>query len=175
MPDRVLVLGLGNVLLTDDGAGVAAVCRLIRDWEVPEGVSVLDGGTLGLSLLPYIEDTKHLILVDAVRAGAAPGTIVRVTGDEVGPAVATRLSPHQVGVADLLQGASLIDREPGTVLLLGIEPERIALGVTRSPSVEGAIDALVAEVVAELERLGYPPRRRTVKEEWLDAGRALGI
>lgn len=174
----VVVLGLGNVLLTDDGLGIAAVHRLGRDWTMPETVELLDGGTLGLSLLPYIENATHLILVDAVRTGAAPGTLLRVEGEDVGPAVATRLSPHQVGVADLLSGASLIEKRPGTVLLLGIEPGSLELGVERTPAVEGAMGALLEEVVAELGRLGHPPRRRTTpsaRGEEPDVARTLGL
>ncbi|HEY7441077.1 MAG TPA: hydrogenase maturation protease, partial [Vicinamibacterales bacterium] len=93
----LVVLGLGNVLLEDDGIGAAAVALLLERYEVPPGVRVLDGGTLGLSLLPYIDAADALILVDAIRAEGSPGSLVRLDGTEVAPAVATRLSPHQVG------------------------------------------------------------------------------
>ncbi len=141
-------------------------------------MQALDGGTLGLSLLPYIENTPHLILLDAVRSGAPPGSLVRVTGEQVAPVVATRLSPHQVGVADLLSGAHLIARRPGRVLLLGVEPARITLGIERTPVVEAAIEPLLEEVVAELARLGHPPRLRpspAFDEAGADAARALGL
>jgi hydrogenase maturation protease len=112
MSDRtpLIVLGLGNVLLEDDGVGVAAVTLLRDGYDVPAGVRILDGGTLGLSLLPYLEEAEVLILVDAIRADAPPGSFVRLDGDAVPPAVATRLSPHQIGVADLLDGARWLDR-----------------------------------------------------------------
>ncbi|MGZ8255244.1 MAG: hydrogenase maturation protease, partial [Burkholderiaceae bacterium] len=107
MSDRtpLLVLGLGNVLLADDGVGSAAVAELHDRYEPCAGARVLDGGTLGLSLLPYLDAADIVILVDAIRADAPPGSFVRLDGDEVAPAVATRLSPHQIGVADLLDGA----------------------------------------------------------------------
>ena len=92
----LLVLGLGNVLLEDDGVGAAAVSLLLERYKVPPGVQVLDGGTLGLSLLPYLNAADAVILIDAVRAEGPPGSLVRVEGNEVAPAVATRLSPHQV-------------------------------------------------------------------------------
>ena len=88
---ELLILGLGNVLCADDGAGVAAVVRLARERSVPPGVWVLDGGTLGLSLLPLVESGRDVILVDAVRTEAPPGTLVRLEGDDVLPAALERL------------------------------------------------------------------------------------
>lgn len=158
----VVVLGLGNVLLTDDGVGIAAVHRLERDYEMAAGVQVLDGGTLGLSLLPYIERARHLLLVDAVRADGRPsGALVRIDGEEVAPAVADRLSPHQIGVADLLSGARWLARYPDAVVLLGLVPEDLGLGTERTPAVEAAIPALVEAVAAELTAIGFAPRPRT--------------
>jgi len=153
----VLVLGLGNVVCTDDGAGIAAIHKLIREYELPEGVLALDGGTLGLSLLPLVDSADQVILVDAVNADGPAGTLVRIEGDEVAPAVYERLSPHQIGVADLLAGASLLDKYPERVLILGVVPESIELGLERTPAVDAAIPELVQRVVEELAALGYPP------------------
>ena len=152
----LLVLGLGNVLLTDDGVGPVAVERLSHRYSAPDGVRVLDGGTLGLALLHYVEDCETLVIVDAVRAEASPGTLVRLTGEDVGAAVATRLSPHQVGVADLLEGADLLGRKPPTIVLLGIVPESLELGYGLSPLVERAVPDLVKLVVKETASLGFP-------------------
>jgi hydrogenase maturation protease len=157
----LLVLGLGNVLLQDDGLGVAAVTQLIERYDQPDGVRILDGGTLGLLLLPVVQQADRLILVDAILAGAAPGSLVRLTGDEVGPAVASRLSPHQVGVADLLEGARWLDRYPSSVVLLGLVPASIDLGVSLSAAVQPNLAALVDRVVAEARALGFQFRPRT--------------
>ena len=151
----LLILGLGNLLCADDGVGVSAVACLMEDWEAPEGVVVMDGGTLGLSLLPYLQDARRVILVDAVRADAPPGSLVRLEGEDVGYAVAARLSPHQVGVADLLQGAHLIGRYPDAVVLVGIVPSSIALGLARTPAVQAGIPALVSNVLAEAANFGF--------------------
>lgn len=156
----VLVLGLGNVVCQDDGAGIAAIHKLLREYELPEGVLALDGGTLGLSLLPLVDSAEQVIMVDAIRAEGPPGTLVRIEGDEVAPAVYERLSPHQIGVADLLAGASLLDRYPDRVVLIGVVPESIDLGLGRTPAVDASIPALVERVVQELDALGYPPVRR---------------
>ena len=160
-PDRLLVLGLGNVLLSDDGLGIAAVSLLERHYQAPDGVSVLDGGTLGLALLPLLEEADDAILVDAVRADAPPGSLVRLDGDAVPPAVRERLSPHQIGVADLLDGVRLRGRSPRRIALLGLVPETLELGVARSAAVEAGIPDLVERIVTEARGMGYAftPRR----------------
>lgn len=175
MSERVplLVLGLGNVLLEDDGVGSAAVARLRERYDWPETVQVLDGGTLGLSLLPWVEQADTLILVDAVRTDDAPGSIVRLDGDEVGPAVATRLSPHQVGVADLLEGARWRGRYPARVVLIGLVPASMELAVGLSQAVGPALEALVERVAREAAALGFPFRARRADYDEL-RGRPAG-
>ena len=157
-PTPLLVLGLGNVLLADDGVGSAAVTELLDRYEPCDGARVLDGGTLGLSLLPYLDQANVVILVDAIRANAPPGTFVRLDGDEVAPAVLTRLSPHQIGVADLLDGARWLDRYPARVILLGLVPESIELAIGLTPRVAGGLPGLVTRVVGEAAALGFPFR-----------------
>jgi hydrogenase maturation protease len=154
-PTSILVLGLGNVLLADDGVGPLALARLERDYCIPRGVRLAEGGTLGLALLDEIAQAQHLILVDAVATEEPPGTLVRLDGEAVRDAVRDRLSVHQVGVADLLDAARLIGRYPASVVLLGIVPDRIGLAVTRTRAVEAALPALVAAVVDELRAHGY--------------------
>ena len=171
----VLVLGLGNAVCQDDGAGIAAVHRLTREYDLPEGVLALDGGTLGLSLLPLVDSAAQVILIDAIQANAPPGTLVRIEGDEVPPAVYERLSPHQIGVADLLAGATLLDRYPDRVV-----SESIDLGLGRTKAVDASIPELVAQVVEELRALGYPPVRRLDHHDqapWTanDVARTLGM
>jgi hydrogenase maturation protease len=166
MSDRtgLLVLGLGNLLLEDDGVGSAAVVLLDAHYAAPEGARVLDGGTLGLSLLPYLEDADRVILVDAVKFDGAPGAFVRLDGNEVGPAVATRLSPHQVGVADLLDGARWLGHYPQQVVLLGLVPESMKLAVGLSPRVRPALPGLVARIVEEARAMGFAFRHRNADE-----------
>ena len=156
---ELLVLGLGNVLLGDDGAGPAVIARLRDRHVVPAGMRLFDGGTLGLSLLPYLEDARRVILVDAVAADAPAGTLVRLEGADVGPAVATRLSPHQIGVADLLDGARWHNRQPERLVLLGVVPESIELGVGLSAPVRRALPRLIDLVCAEARICGFvlPP------------------
>jgi hydrogenase maturation protease len=153
---RLLILGLGNLLCRDDGLGAFVAAAIAETREIPEGVRVLDGGTLGLALLPYLEDADQAILVDAILADAAPGTIVRLEGDDVGPAVAARLSVHQVGVSDLIEAARWRGRIPPTLVLLGVVPASVELGVGLSVPVREAAPDLLRLVCDEAGRLGFP-------------------
>ncbi len=151
----VLVLGLGNVLLGDDGLGPVTLARIERDYRIPAGVRLIDGGTLGLALLGELAQAMHVILVDAVATGEPPGTLVRLDGEALSDAVRDRLSVHQVGVADLLDAARLIGRYPDSVVLLGLAPGSIGFGVTRTAAVEEALGTLVSAAVQEVKSLGY--------------------
>jgi hydrogenase maturation protease len=155
-PTGVLVLGLGNILLGDDGLGAAALARIESGYCIPAGMRLEDGGTLGLGLLGLLAEAERVILVDAVRTDSPPGTLVRLDGDQVMPAVRDRLSPHQVGVAELLDTARLIGCYPATVTLIGLVPESLDLGLERSPAVAASLDELVEAIVREVAALGYP-------------------
>lgn len=182
-PDRpiaLLVLGLGNLLCGDDGVGPAAINLLSRRFNAPDGVRVVDGGTLGLSLLPYLEDAQQVLLVDAIRANEPPGSFIRIEGDDVGPAVYARLSVHQVGVADLLNGARWLDRYPARLTLIGLVPASIELGLERSVAVESRLPALVDQIVAEARHLGYEFRPKGTDEAGMprsisDVARLFGL
>lgn len=152
--DLLLILGLGNVLCADDGLGIAAVERLREEYDIPDGVQVLDGGTLGMSLLSWLSDARDVILVDAIRDDGPPGTLVHLTGDEVAPAVRERLSVHQVGVTDLLDGLRLLGDWPEHLSLIGLVPESFDMHFGLSAQVADRLDDLVAAVVREAAELG---------------------
>jgi len=154
--DPLLVLGLGNLLCQDDGVGVAAVAWLHRHFEAAPGVRVLDGGTLGLALLPTLETAEVVLIIDAIRSDGPPGSFVRLEGEDVAHAAEHRLSVHQVGVSDLLGAARWQGSLPARLLLLGLVPQSMELGVERTPAVAAALPALVDQVLAECAALGYP-------------------
>lgn len=158
----LLVLGLGNVLCGDDGVGPAAIAELDRRYLVPEGVHLADGGTLGLTLLPLLADAERVLLIDAVRTDAPAGTMVRLLGEEVAPAVRARLSVHQIGVADVLDGLELCGHWPRRIALLGLVPETMELQLERSPAVQRMLVQLVDAVAEEATRWGYVFVPRTV-------------
>lgn len=162
--DPLLVLGLGNVICRDDGLGVAAVLRLLDGFRPAPGVRVLDGGTLGLALLPTLEAADTVLIVDAIRSEGPPGSLVRLEGEDVAQAAHDRLSVHQVGVSDLIGAARWQGSLPRRLLLLGLVPESIDLGLERTPAVEAALPALVDAVRAECAALGHPFLPRSAGE-----------
>ena len=171
----VLILGLGNLLCGDDGAGVIVAHRLRRDYAMPPNVRVVDGGTLGLDLLALVAASDRVILVDAVRGDGPPGTLVRLAGDDVAPAVYEQLSVHQIGVSDLLGGVALCDDYPDEVVIVGVVPEMTSLAYGCTPAVEAALPALADNVIAELARMGYEVERRAEAAADNDNARALGL
>ena len=156
---ETLVLGLGNILLGDEGLGVRAVERLLEKYEFPEEVQVMDGGTLGLDLLPYVEDCRRLLVIDAVQAGKVPGTLVRLSGTEIPVFLdVSRVSPHQDGLQDLLAVAALKGYLPEKVVLWGIQIQSLGVGLELSPAVASRMDSLVEKILSELAHWGIEPQ-----------------
>ncbi|PLX80439.1 MAG: HyaD/HybD family hydrogenase maturation endopeptidase [Desulfuromonas sp.] len=151
---RVLVLGLGNALMSDDAFGVRVVERLQSRYRFPDGVTVLDGGTLGLDLLPRLEGVDKLLIVDAIEMHAEPGEIFRLEGEEVPRAFANKLSVHQMGVQDLLAVAELQGCCPPELVVRGAQPGSIEMNLELTPAVADAIDATVENVVKDLLEWG---------------------
>ncbi len=150
---RTVVIGLGNPLMGDDGAGLEALARL-REWRLDE-VDLVDGATWGLSLLPVIEDAERLILVDAIAAGAAAGDLVELERDRLPIYLERKLSPHQVDLRDALAVAEWRGRLPAQVVAIGVQPERVELGTELSACVADAMDGVVHAVVRRLELWGH--------------------
>jgi len=140
--------------MSDDGAGVRAVQELQRSYSFPDNVSVVDGGTLGLDLLPMLEGVTHLILVDAVETGEKPGTLIRLTGEQLPIALETKLSPHQMGLKDLLAVSGLMGHVPREMVLVGVQPGSIEMGAELTVEVNSKLDEIVANILAELEKTG---------------------
>jgi hydrogenase maturation protease len=154
---NVLILGIGNVLMTDDSVGVRVVNELERRYRFPESVELLDGGTSGIELLSYIADRDYLIIIDAIRSDFPPGTVVRVEGEDVPARFMTRISPHQLGLSDLLAAANLTGELPKNMILFGIEPKQVSLGLEMTHEVKKNFEKLIATVVDELNRIGCAP------------------
>ena len=150
----ILVLGLGNTIMTDDGFGVRVVEALSSRYRFDGDVRLLDGGTLGLDLLPHLEMVERLLIVDALQMQAAPGTVCRLEGAEVPRAFASKLSVHQMGVQDLLAVSELMGHLPAELVVWGVQPESIEMGTELTATVAAAIEPVVDGVVAELRRWG---------------------
>jgi hydrogenase maturation protease len=154
---QTLVLGIGNLLMMDDGVGVRVAQALAENFIFPSHVKVMDGGTLGLDLLPAIEGMDRLMVIDAIDNGDQPGTLIRLEGDTVPMTLATKVSPHQMGLKDLLLVADLQGNTPSTIVLFGIQPACIDMGMELSPAVQASIQGLTDAVLAELEGWGISP------------------
>jgi hydrogenase maturation protease len=157
---RAVVLGIGNMLMTDEGIGVHVVKALVQRYDFSAEVEVIDGGTTGMELLPELEGAGHLIVVDAILIGQPPASVVRLEGDQVPAFFKTKLSPHQVGLSDVLAALAFKSAAPGYVVLIGVQPVTLALGMELSPPVKARLDEVVDLVVAELAASGHPARLR---------------
>lgn len=149
---KTVVLGLGNVLHADDGAGAQAIQRLRENARVPPDVSLIEGGTLGLELLSYVWDCSRLIVIDAVDVGEPPGTVVRMSGEELN-SLPGNSSVHQLGVPDLLVALRVLGGGQPEVVLLGIQPANTEWSTELSPAVAAAMDVLVMAAIQELQVL----------------------
>ena len=147
------VIGLGNPLMGDDGFGLVALERL-REWDL-DGVELADGGTWGMSLLPLVEDSDRLLLLDAIAAGSQPGDVVVLERERLPIYLQRKLSPHQVDLSDVLAAAEWRGRLPAETVAIGVEPLSVELRYNLSPVVDRAVDAAVDAVIARLERWGH--------------------
>lgn len=147
MTGRVLVLGIGNLLMGDDGVGIHVLRALPPGPALPAGTTVVEGGTAGLALLPLLVTTPTAIVVDAVDVGADPGSVHLLPGRSAGSADRP-ISVHQAGCADLLAAAQLAGARPDQIEIVGIQPARVAAGMQLSPVCRAAVPPAVSLVIA---------------------------
>jgi len=163
MPVRgTVVIGLGNPLMGDDGLGLAVLERLRDGWRLPEDVELVDGGTWGMNLLPAIEDAQRVLLIDAIEIGAAPGTEIILPRDRLPRYLATKISPHEVDLRDVLALAELRGTLPEYTTAIGLQPARIELSEELSDVVREGLDHLVATAVRLLAEWGHVCTPRVV-------------
>lgn len=157
---RIVVLGIGNILLTDEGVGVRVIEQLERDYRLPPEIEVIDGGTCGMEMLEQLEDLDGLIVVDCVRHGKPPATPVLLKDDDVPVFFKTKLSPHQVSLSDVLASLEFTGRAPKSTAIIGIQPVSMSLGMELSPEVAARVPELLATTLAELAALGITVEAR---------------
>jgi hydrogenase maturation protease len=148
--DGVLVLGMGNLVHSDDGVGVHAIQCLERDPRVPPGTVLLDGGTHGLGLLPHISGFSRLLVIDAVDAGQPPGTVVRFEGGAL-HGLPGKSSVHQLGFADMMVALKLLGEAPPELVVFGVQPLSTEWSGELTTPVREALPALLDAVVRQLE------------------------
>ena len=146
--DGTVIIGIGNIIRSDDGLGVHAVRRLRERHPLAHDVELIEGGTAGLLLLPCLDGARRAIIVDAISVGHPPGTLVRLkSGDG---AFSTGMTPHDVGLADLLDAARLTNALPDELVVHGVQPASTAMGTELTPPVAAALDPLVDAIHTDL-------------------------
>ncbi|HXE39471.1 MAG TPA: HyaD/HybD family hydrogenase maturation endopeptidase, partial [Azonexus sp.] len=159
---RILVLGIGNILWADEGFGVRCVEALNSLWEFPPEVELMDGGTQGLYLLPYVQEADCLLVFDAVDYGDPAGKLREVIGDQVPRFMgAKKMSLHQTGFQEVLMAAELTNKLPAELVLIGVQPEELEdYGGSLRDAVKAQIAPSLALALTWLERWGATPVAR---------------
>jgi hydrogenase maturation protease len=148
----VVVLGVGNLLMGDEGLGIRCV-EAIEKLTLPNNVRCIDGGTSTHELLEDLENLDALLILDAVASGQPAGTIVRLEGDQIPSAFSNKMSPHQHGINDLLATLKFLGREPRHVVLIGVEPSVMELSLELSPLIANVLPRMINLVRAEVDLL----------------------
>jgi hydrogenase maturation protease len=158
---RILVIGMGNVLMQDEGIGVRAVEELEQRYRIPEGVEVIDGGTTGMELFEPMRGARYLIIADAVNTGAPHGSLVRIANEEIPAFFQTKLSNHQLGVSDLLALLALKGETPEQVTIIGMVPHSLENRLGLTAEAEKGLEDMVRMLAEELVALGVALQPRS--------------
>jgi hydrogenase maturation protease len=146
-----LVLGVGNLIMCDDGFGIHVIRRLEEKTNIPDDVQVVDGGTAGLDLLYYLEGVDKMVIIDAMEMmGREPGTLTVIDGDDIPTYLSIKMSPHDVALPDMLFAAKLRDLYPKEIIVYGVQPLTVDMGLELSPPVAAQIEVVVDKIIAEM-------------------------
>ncbi|HAT2610127.1 TPA: HyaD/HybD family hydrogenase maturation endopeptidase [Kluyvera intermedia] len=157
----ILVLGVGNILLSDEGIGVRVIEALEQRYVMPEGVDVLDGGTAGMELLEAMASRTHLIIVDAiVSRKSEPGELLILRDEEVPVLFNNKISPHQLGLSDVLSALRFTGEFPDKITLVGVIPHSLEPNIGLTPTVEASLEPALQAVLAALQESGITPALR---------------
>jgi hydrogenase maturation protease len=162
--DKVTVLGIGNILMSDEGVGVHAVNKMMEEYRFPPQVELIDGGTTGLhGILPIVEDTDSLIVIDAVNGKGEAGSLYRYTLEDFRLTFPKKLSAHDIGFVECMAVTEVNGRLPKSVVIVGIKPADMTTpGMELTPGIEAKLDDLIGMVLGELAALGISPTTATV-------------
>lgn len=155
-----VVIGLGNPLMGDDGLGLAALEALREGWDFEPHLELMDGGTWGMNLLPFIESADRVLILDAIKANAAPGTLLELDRDQIPRFLATKISSHQIDFREVLALAELRGTLPAELVALGVQPDAVEMSAELTPVVRERVPALLERALERLELWGYRVTRR---------------
>lgn len=150
----ILILGIGNILLKDEGVGVHVVNKL-KEMPLPDNVEVLDGGTAGLDLTDFIANRKKVIVIDAVKAGEKPGTIYHLTEKNLNIKPKAIMSFHEIDFLDALHMSEVMGDKPKETVVIGIEPKDMSDGIELSSEIEERIPRIIEVVMKELNHINH--------------------
>lgn len=145
------VLGVGNIILSDEGFGVRVVEYLQKNFAFPENVNLIDGGTLGVELLHFVEGTRRLLIIDSIDGGCEPGKIFHLRGDEIKNHFAQKISAHEVGIQDVLTMLEISGKKIPHVELIGAQPFSLEAGVELTPQMSELVPVFAAKAVEILK------------------------
>lgn len=143
----ITVLGIGNILLSDEGFGVRVVERLQAQYRFPETVQVLDGGTLGMDLLPFLMGTERLLIIDAIDGEKEPGGCYELSGAAVEAYFRDKVSMHELGIQDVLGVLNILEKPIQEVVICGIQPASLELCTEMTPLIQDAVEPMQARVL----------------------------
>ena len=152
---KPLILGIGNILLSDEGIGVRAVQKLEQKPELTAFLDIVDGGTCGMELLDCIANRKYLIIIDAVLANKNAGEIIVLHNEKIPTFFSRKISPHQLGICDVLSALTLTEELPEHICLIGIQPESLESGIGLSKTIENAFPSIFHCLAQQLEVYGF--------------------
>ena len=148
---KTIVIGLGNILLKDEGIGVHAVNAVRERYTFSPEVEIIDGGTLGLDLLHYFEGRDQILIVDAVDFKKDGGYIGVIEDDAIPSALFAKLSVHHIGLSDVMFAAKLLDYKPSKIRLIGIQPQSLNVGLDMTERVSSKMGELIDKIVMTLK------------------------
>jgi hydrogenase maturation protease len=152
----VTIMGLGNILMMDEGVGVHTVKVFQERYAVPDYVEIIDGGAAGLDLLPFIDGREKLLMIDAVNFDREPGYIDILENEAIPAKFSTKTSLHHLGLLDVLSIVKLSDTSPKEICIIGIQPRSMELGLDMSPEIWDKVNELVERMVSKLQEWNVP-------------------
>ncbi|SFL32817.1 HyaD/HybD family hydrogenase maturation endopeptidase [Pelosinus propionicus] len=144
---QITVLGVGNILMQDEGFGVRVVEQLLKQYSFPRNVQILDGGTLGMELLRFLIETDKLILVDAVAGSLPPGSLYHFKDNEVKAYFKEKVSMHELGIQDVLAIMDVMEKPLQEIMILGVQPLTVDIGLEMTPTVAEKVDEIVKQIL----------------------------
>ena len=152
----VTILGLGNILMSDEGVGVHTVNEFQKRYQVPGHVEIVDGGAAGLDLIPFIEGRERVLMVDAVNFDREPGYIGILENDEIPVRLTQKASMHHLGLMDVLCIVRMSGNMPKELCLIGIQPKSLELGLDMTREIWDNQEALIERIVEKLREWNIP-------------------